>query len=47
MENSKQALITLGVKGKISVIKNTFDLTVYVNGKYFGIFDKKKNTFVD
>lgn len=52
MENRKAQLCNafkaLGVKNAHIHIENRFDRgEVYVNGKYFGVFDYTRNTFVD
>jgi len=44
MNPLKRALITLGVRGKVSVTRYGH---VYVNGIYFGVYDFIRNTFVD
>lgn len=42
------ALKALGVKNARVHVENRFDRgDVYVNGKYFGVFDYARNTFVD
>lgn len=52
MENRKAQLCNafkaLGVKNARIHIENRFDRgEVYVNGKYFGVFDYARNTFVN
>lgn len=52
MENRKaqlyNALKALGVKNARVHVENRFDRgEVYANGKYFGVFDYARNTFVD
>ena len=43
-----EALTKLGVKGAIVTKWITADrIAVYVNGKYFGIWDTIRKTFVD
>jgi hypothetical protein len=42
------ALQNLGIKGKVKVSQAGISrYKVEVNGKYFGIFDMNRNTFVD
>ena len=42
-----RALTALGVAGKVRIVEQDGRAVVYVDGKYFGIFDYQKNTFVD
>lgn len=42
-----RALTALGVAGKVRIIEQDGRAVVYVDGRYFGIFDFGKNTFVD
>lgn len=42
------ALIKLGIKGTITTEQITTDrIAVYLNGKYFGLWDTTRKTFVD
>lgn len=44
----KNALEKLGVKGSVRIKESSFNAyIVFVNNKYFGVFDTNKNTFVD
>lgn len=47
MEELRKALKLLGVTGRITTaIYDRFTVTVYVDGKKFGIWDPIKHTFV-
>lgn len=51
-EKSKElitnALLSMGVQGDVKIVQVEFHRhKVLVNGKYFGIFDIDKKTFVD
>jgi hypothetical protein len=43
----KQALKKLGVTGKIRTVSQAGRTTVYVNDRYYGIYDRTRKTFVD
>lgn len=47
MEALKTAMKTLGCTGTVKVKKFGAKYFVELNGKYFGIFDIERNTFVD
>lgn len=47
IELLKNALKSLGVHGHVEVYKGNYNFIVYVNNKYFGIWDIEKKTFVD
>lgn len=48
MKEIFEALTKLGVKGTITTKRISADrIAVYVNGKYFGIWDTIRKTFVD
>ncbi|HKL79224.1 MAG TPA: hypothetical protein VJ888_02175 [Mobilitalea sp.] len=48
MSEIKKALRSLGIKGKVSTEKHdSFTVTVYVDGKKFGLWDVVKKTFVE
>lgn len=48
MSQIKQALITLGVRGKVQITGLGLSrYEVKVNSKRFGVYDTNKNTFVD
>lgn len=48
MKEIRKALNALGVSGKVSIKEyDSFTLTVYVDSKKFGLWDKAKKTFVD
>ncbi|MGN1101198.1 MAG: hypothetical protein ACI4RG_03335 [Huintestinicola sp.] len=50
IQHVRTALDALEVKGDLVIIGIGGDpsrLEVFLNGKYFGIFDTNKNTFVD
>ena len=46
-EEIMQALNVLGVTGKIRIVCRRSTIAVYVNGKYFRIYDAIRHTFVD
>ena len=48
MKELKEALKKLNIKGKVSVKYISTDrISVYVDDKYFGIWDTIRKTFVD
>lgn len=48
MKELKEALKKLNIKGKVGIkYVSTDRIAVYVDGEYFGIWDKLKKTFVD
>jgi copper chaperone CopZ len=48
LKEIKKALRKLGVKGQVTTVRyDSFTVTVYVDGKKFGLWDTVKNTFVE
>ena len=48
MQKIKQALKTLHIVGIVTMQEISFDrIQVLVGGRYFGIWDLSRNTFVD
>lgn len=48
MDEIKEALTQLGITGRISTEKyDSFTVTVYVDGKWLGLWDTVKKTFVE
>jgi hypothetical protein len=48
LKEIKEALKKLGITGKIKIEKyDSFTVTVYVDGKKFGLWDTVKKTFVE
>jgi len=47
MKNLRNALVALGINGKVQLAQYQNIIKVIVNSEYFGLWDINKNTFVD